>query len=74
MAVRASIVEYDFHTTSTTGGLPLSYAPVLKFDSSILANGLNFTSVQHSGASVLHRDRPWPRCRPRTLQSLLSGW
>jgi hypothetical protein len=42
VAARASIVEYDFHATSTTGGLPLSYAPVLRVDSSVLSTGLSF--------------------------------
>ena len=42
MALRASVVEYDFHATLTTGGLPLSYAPVLRVDSSVLSTGLSF--------------------------------
>lgn len=45
MAVRASVVEYDFHATLTTGGLPLSYAPVLRVDSSVLSTGLSSISA-----------------------------
>jgi hypothetical protein len=45
MGAKATPLEYDFNTTSTTGTLPLSYGPVLMVDSSVLGTSLKFTST-----------------------------